>query len=124
MVAHAFVPSLDAPFSLLQSRPSFADHFPDPSASDTVKILDLLTNRYHTGILRASSDSALELELPLSTCLHAGQRVRFVVAGNEPLIAKNTMKNACITHVDRTTSNRLHVELALTPPAASEAAAA
>jgi len=122
MVAQAFVPSLESVFSLVSSAGfgGLRGRFPDPSASNTVKILDLLTNRYYTGVVRARSELGLELELPLSSRLHAGQRVRFVVAGNEPLIAKHAMKNACIMHVDRTAGDRLHVELALT----SEAAAA
>jgi hypothetical protein len=81
--------------------------------SDTVKLLDLLTNRYHVGRLRAHSATVIELELPLTSHLHAGQRVRFVVARQEALVSRGAMRGACITHIDRSGANRLRVELAL-----------
>lgn len=119
MVAHAFLPSLLAP------PPFSRTPLPTPiqvslaPAADSVKLLDLLTNRYHLGLLRSSSESALELELPLSSHLFAGQRVRFVVAGNSPLVARHDMRGACITHVGRAPGNRLRVELALSPESAA-----
>jgi hypothetical protein len=121
MVARALVPNF---FTRIHNSPLFVvTPSPSPQAvaprrettpasdPDTVKLLDLLTNRYHVGRLRHSSDSALELELPLTSHLHAGQRVRFVVSGREPLVSRQAMRGACITHVDRAGVNRLRVEL-------------
>jgi hypothetical protein len=117
MVAHAFLPSLYAsPHTALTPIEVSLAEKPTP---DSVKLLDLLTNRYHLGLLRASSESALELELPLTSHLFAGQRVRFIVAGNSPLVARHAMRGACITHVGRAPGNRLRVELALSPESAA-----
>jgi hypothetical protein len=84
----------------------------------SVKLLDLLTNRYHAGIVRASSDVGMELELPLGSHLRAGQRVRFVVADERPLVSRDQMRGAFITHID-CEPNRLRVKLALLAEAAA-----
>ena len=86
-----------------------------------IKLLDLLTNRYHLGIVRESSDAALNVELPASSHLHAGQRVRFIIAGSQPLVAKHSMHRAFITDVSpasSTRSPRLNVRLARLPETA------
>jgi len=86
-----------------------------PVASLAIKLLDPLTNRYHCGIVRETSSACLEVELPASSHLHAGQRVRFVVANHQPLVSKTAMRRAFITNVSPHLTNRLNVQLALLP---------
>ncbi len=86
-----------------------------------IKLLDLLTNRYHVGIVHESSDAGLHIELPASSHLHAGQRVRFIIAGTHALVAKHSMHRAFITEVSHSSSHRsarLNVRLARLPETA------
>jgi hypothetical protein len=103
MVAHV------APFSSIDSE-----------SNNAIKLLDLLTNRYHVGIVRESSDAGLDVELPASSHLHAGQRVRFIVAGSQPLVSRHAMHRAFITEVSPSSplSSRLNVRLARLPETA------
>ena len=90
----------------------------DKSTTDSpIKLLDLLTNRYHVGLVRDSSESGLEIELPASTHFAAGQRVRFAV-GDQPLVARNTMRRGFITQVSSHLPNHLSIRLALIPETA------
>jgi hypothetical protein len=91
---------------------------PAPSRSNSIKLLDLLTNRYHTGIVRETSPAAMQVELPASSHLHAGQRVRFALADAQPLVSRSTMRRAFITNVSPEHTNRLHVHLTLLPESA------
>jgi hypothetical protein len=68
----------------------------------TIKLLDLLTNRYHLGLLCGCCTESMEVELPLSSHLHVGQRVRFVVASDRGLVAREEMRGAVVMHVART----------------------
>ena len=79
----------------------------------SIKLLDLLTNRYHLGLLRESSPAALHVELPASSRFHAGQRVRFIIADNQSLIARSNMHSAFITNVSANT-----LQLAVVPETA------
>jgi hypothetical protein len=91
---------------------------PTPPQSNSIKLLDLLTNRYHTGIVRETSPAEMQVELPASAHLHAGQRVRFVLANQQPLVSRSTMRRAFITNVSPEHTNRLSVHLALLPETA------
>ena len=82
-----------------------------------IKVLDLLTNRYHAGLVLESSDAGLEVEMPASSHLTAGQRVRFVV-GDEPLVARQSMRRGFVTQVFSDDCGQLSVRLALLPETA------
>jgi hypothetical protein len=98
-----------SPFSLSEA----------PVAPTSIKLLDLLTNRYHLGIIRESSDAGFQIELPASSRFHAGQRVRFIVAGEGgALISKTDMHRAFVTNVSATPDNRLDIHLAFLPETA------
>src|SRR5207247_1307285 len=45
----------------------------------TIKVLDLLSNRYYLGVVRGVSEGWLDVEMPMASRLRVGQRVRFVV---------------------------------------------
>ncbi len=65
-----------------------------------VKLLDLLTNRYHVGVLRASGDAALCIDLPASARFSTGQRVRYIIADAAAgLVNRSSMLPACITSI-------------------------
>ena len=107
-----------SPFSLPETPASQA-------APASIKLLDLLTNRYHLGLIRESSDAGLQVELPASspaTRFHAGQRVRFILAGEGAaeggLISKNDMHRAFITNVSPAPENRVDIRLAFLPETA------
>ena len=92
-----------------------------PISRTVIKILDLLTNRYHAGIVYAASDSALDVELPLSSRLSAGQRVHFVLAApTSGIIPRHTMRTALVRQVHTTPQSRLRINLT---PAAEPVAA-
>src|SRR3954467_15163218 len=86
---------------------------PTHERTDSIKVLDLLTNRYHLGIIRETTDAALRVELPASSQLQAGQRVRFIVAGRQPLVSRMSMQKAFITDVSPHHANRMNVRLSL-----------
>jgi hypothetical protein len=80
----------------------------------TVKLLDLLTNRYHVAILRDRGHARMELELPRAGHFYVGQRVRFIVADQRPLVSRRAMRTATITHLDVTPGGpgiRMHLHL-------------
>jgi sulfopyruvate decarboxylase TPP-binding subunit len=81
--------------------------------SCSIKVLDLLTNRYHVGVVQVVSHSQIEIELPLSARLNAGQRVQFVLedAGGG-VVSRRTMRTARVCHV--TTTDRVRAHLAMT----------
>lgn len=80
-----------------------------------VKLLDLLTNRYHVGVVESAWDQGLRIQLPASTRFQAGQRVRFFVSTGETLVAKNAMRRALISDVDAGFADRTSIELAVIP---------
>jgi hypothetical protein len=87
-------------------------------ARHAVKLLDLLTNRYHVGVLEAAWDEGVRVVLPATAHLRAGQRVRFVVADGEPLVSKGSMKRALVSDVDVMEgglSDQMSVELSVVP---------
>jgi hypothetical protein len=96
-------------------------HPETPVAATSIKLLDLLTNRYHLGLIRESSDAGLQIELPASSRFHAGQRIRFIVAGERggsALISKTDMHRAFITKVSAAPENNVRVQLAVFPETA------
>jgi hypothetical protein len=87
-----------------------------PSSSTFIKVLDLLTNRYYSGIVRAITDSTLDIELPLTSRLSPGQRVHFVLAHpTAGIIPRRTMRSALVRHVCTTAQS--HLRINLTPAA-------
>jgi hypothetical protein len=82
-----------------------------------IKVLDLLTNRYHVGIVREYSDNALQVTLPASAHLCAGQRVRFIV-GDHALVARHAMQRGFITQVTCIDGVHYEIRLALIPETA------
>ncbi len=86
-------------------------------ARHAIKLLDLLTNRYHVGVVESAWEEGMRVELPAMARLCAGQRVRFVVAGSEGLVSKGSMRRAMVSDVDRGLSDRLSVELSVMPEA-------
>jgi hypothetical protein len=88
---------------------------------DSIKVLDLLTNRYHLGVIRESSAAAMRVELPASSHFHAGQRVRFIVGSHQPLVSRTEMQRAFVTNVSPPSANRQSIRLALLTEAAAVA---
>jgi hypothetical protein len=88
------------------------------SPSVSIKLLDLLTNRYHSGIVCEDRDGAMRVELPASSRFRAGQRVHFVVGGDHDLVRRHAMRRAFITQVSSLFADRLSVRLAPLPETA------
>jgi hypothetical protein len=86
-------------------------------ARHAIKLLDLLTNRYHVGVVESAWEAGMRVELPAVARLCAGQRVRFVVAGGEALVSKGSMRRALVSDVERGMSDRMSVELSVMPEA-------
>jgi hypothetical protein len=78
----------------------------------SIKILNLLTNRYFVGIVRASLDDGLYVELPASARLTPGQRIHFALDNSPGVISRITMRSATIRDVKSFDGRRLHVNLA------------
>ena len=87
-----------------------------PSVS--IKLLDLLTNRYHSGIVREDRDGAMRVELPASSRFRTGQRVHFIVAGDHSLVRRHAMRRAFVTQVSSLFEDRLSVRLSPLPATA------
>ncbi len=88
------------------------------SRSTPIKLLDLLTNRYHVGVIRESSDGAMHVELAACSNFQAGQRVRFVVADDHAVVCRTKMQRACITQVSPHLADRMNVRIAVLPETA------
>jgi hypothetical protein len=100
--------------------PRAADGPPDHAPPQSVKLLDLLTNRYHVGIVRGNSAAGMQVEFPASAHLQAGQRVHFAMSGDQPLIARRAMMRGFITRVapSHTGAARVHLQPAPLPETA------
>jgi len=100
--------------------PSLACDTP-PRSHTCIKVLDLLTNRYHVGIVHAATDAGLEIEMPLSAHLSAGQRVHFALADQAGgIIPRHAMRRALVRQVHATA--RASQRIDLTPAAECVAA--
>ncbi len=78
----------------------------------SIKVLDLLTNRYHAGIVHAVSESALDVEMPLAARLSAGQRVHFALSDESgAIVARQAMRSALVRQVQTTPQSRLRIDL-------------
>jgi hypothetical protein len=95
-----------------------AEHEILTSPSVSIKLLDLLTNRYHSGIVREDRDGAMRVELPASARFRAGQRVHFVVAGDHSVVRRHAMRRAFVTQVSSLFADRLSVKLSPLPETA------
>jgi hypothetical protein len=90
---------------------------PSEPSPNSIKLLDLLTNRYHVGVVRESSDEQMCVDVPAGTHFHAGQRVRFVVAGealNGGVVRRHLMHRAFVTNVLSSRQDQLRIQLAIT----------
>ena len=76
-----------------------------------VKLLDLLTNRYHVGIVRAQGEEALCVEMPATARLCRGQRVRYIVSDGRGLVEKRSMRRACVTSILPEVAGHVSVQL-------------
>ncbi|MCL2648047.1 MAG: hypothetical protein FWD61_13720 [Phycisphaerales bacterium] len=88
------------------------------SGLSSIKLLDLLTNRYHLGILRRSTPTYLQVELSGTSCFHTGQRVRFIVADDQSLVSRTAMHRGFITNVFAGEKDRVNVYVARLPETA------
>jgi hypothetical protein len=96
--------------------PASAPKLSPDAARLCIKLLDLLTNRYHVGIVHASSPGTLEIDMPLSSRLAAGQRVHFAIADDShALIPRHAMRPALVRRVHTTSHTRLRVNLSPAP---------
>src|ERR1051325_2141761 len=102
-------------FSLSGGTPMVAASYPlnQQKTSPAIKLLDLLTNRYHLGVVRESSGENLQIEVPASSHFHAGQRVRYVVAGEDGVVRRHSMHRAFVTNVLAGVQNPLRIQLAI-----------
>ena len=86
----------------------------EPTTS--VKLLDLLTNRYHAGIVHTPAGPAgqrLRVQVPASSHFRAGQRVRCILAPHSAgVLAKGDMRRASVLHVEAPGTAHLLLELA------------
>ncbi|GEM_PF-1979651 len=86
-----------------------------------VKLLDLLTNRYHVGVLRTMGAAvgmdgaeAMCVEMPTTVRLSAGQRVKCVVSdGTRGVLAKRSMRRAQVMQVLPGAADLQRVHLAM-----------
>lgn len=89
-----------------------ADH---ESAAEgrAIKMLDPLTCRFHTGVVRGISGRRLEIQVPPSPLWHAGQRVRFALEGDAPagIVSRGEMQAAVITRIQSTGEADLRINL-------------
>lgn len=69
-----------------------------------VKVLDLLTNRYHAGVVRGgwqTDAESMQVEIQGGSRLQAGQRVRCIVASRSSgVLARGQMRRAAVLHVE------------------------
>ena len=85
------------------------------TSRSSIKLLDLLTNRYYPGVLRKSTPTYLLVELSGVSCFRAGQRVRFVVADDQSLVSRTEMRRGFIANVFVGEKNKVNVYVALQP---------
>ena len=73
-----------------------------------IKVLDLLTNRYHLGKVRSAGRDSLVVEMPPASPLRAAQRIRFVLADDAGVIvSRKAMRSAVVAHVEPFSKNHL-----------------
>ena len=79
----------------------------------TIKVLDLLTNRYHVGVARHAGRDVLAVEMPASARMEPGQRVRFVLADDAAgVVSRRAMRLGVVSRVEHA-GRTLFAELAL-----------
>lgn len=84
-----------------------------------IKLLDLLTNRYHTGVVRERAATALEVEVPANMPVALGQRLRFIVAeSGQGFMSRQSMHRAQVASIEPQPANRMRVYLDVLPDAA------
>jgi hypothetical protein len=85
-----------------------------PGRTCAIKLLDLLTNRYHVGVVQAAGQGGLAIEMPRTTRLSAGQRVQYVLANDtSAVLPRRYMRQALVRHVDRSDGARVRADLAM-----------
>jgi hypothetical protein len=66
-----------------------------------IKLLDLVTNRYHAGVVRRTSQYGVQVEVPATSKLRPGQRIRCILAGrNAGVLPRKDMRRANVLHVE------------------------
>jgi hypothetical protein len=88
-----------------------------PSTQDhgcAIKVLDLLTNRYHLGMVRTAMADMLIVDIAGSR-FHAGQRIRFVLADDAAgIVERRAMRLARVLSAQPSgVGQRLSLELAV-----------
>jgi hypothetical protein len=84
----------------------------------SIKLLDLLTNRYHAGVMQEGADGSIEVELPASSHFQAGQRVRFVAGAGQGVVRRNSMRRGFIAQVWDEYAENMRLRLVLLPESA------
>jgi hypothetical protein len=70
-------------------------------AGTSVKLLDLVTNRYHGGLLRRSAGTSVKVEVAATSRLRVGQRVRCIVAPTSSgVLSRTQMRRASVLRVE------------------------
>jgi len=93
---------------------------PAETPTRAIKMLDLLTNRFYSGVVRGVAGMRLEIQMPLAARWQPGQRVRFALEDDGRIVSRRDMQPAIITHIERTSGAGLHLNLtAMTPVVAS-----
>lgn len=84
------------------------------SQAPAVKLLDLITNRYHAGVVERADEGSLRVQMPATTRLRPGQRVRCIVASpSSGVLSRGQMRRASVLRVERPVgAPRLLLELA------------
>ena len=79
-----------------------------------IKLRDLVTNRYYVGVVHATWDENLTIEMPRTARLNAGQRVQFVLVDNtSAVIPQRSMREALVQHVETAENRRVRARLTM-----------
>jgi hypothetical protein len=81
------------------------------SPTRAIKMLDLLTNRFHSGVVRGMAGMRLEIQMPLAARWQPGQRVRFAIEEDGRIVSRRDMQPAIITHVEAAPGAGLQMNL-------------
>ena len=88
---------------------------PQPSNPQSIKLLDLLTNRYHVGVVRSASERGMQVDVAANSRLQVGQRVHFAMDGPEGIISRREMRRGFITRVAPSNSGVARIDLQAAP---------
>ena len=80
--------------------PAYSSDLLTTSPARAIKMLDLLTNRFYTGVVRGMAGMRLEIQMPLAARWQPGQRVRFALEEDGRIVSRRDMQPAVITHIE------------------------